>query len=130
MTVHRVDCHNIINEKEKERLVPVQWGRTDLLYPVNIQIEAWDRVGLISDISTVVAEEKVNIASVNLVHGDGQKIIVDLTLETRGLAHLSQLMKKLDAVKSIISVNRTGMEAPQKAVTHSPAPKKKKTKTE
>jgi GTP pyrophosphokinase len=130
VTVHRVDCHNIINEKEKERLVPVQWGRTDLLYPVNIQIEAWDRVGLISDISTVVAEEKVNIASVNLVHGDGQKIIVDLTLETRGLAHLSQLMKKLDAVKGIVSVNRTGMEAPQKAVTRSSAPKKRKAKTE
>ncbi len=129
VTIHRVDCHNIINEKEKERLVPVQWGQTDLLYPVKVQIEAWDRVGLISDISTVVAEEKVNIASVNLSEGDAQKITVDLTLETKGLAHLSHLMKRLDAIKGIVSANRTGMEISQPAVANPAATKKRKTKS-
>jgi guanosine-3',5'-bis(diphosphate) 3'-pyrophosphohydrolase len=128
VTVHRVDCHNIVNEKEKERLIPVQWGRNDLLYPVNVQIEAWDRVGLISDISTIVAEEKVNIASVNMINGDGQKIVVDLTLETKGLAHLSHLLNKLDAIKGIISVNRIGVEMPQPAAAQSPGTRKRRIK--
>lgn len=110
VTIHRYDCHNIINEKEKERLVPVEWGQSDLMYPVNIQVEAWDRVGLMSDITTVVAEEKVNIASVKMSEGDYQKITVDLALETRGLAHLSQVMKKIDAVKGVLNVSRTSGE--------------------
>ena len=114
VTIHREDCYNIVNEKEKERLVPVEWGQSDLLYPVNIQIEAWDRVGLVSDITTVVAEEKVNIARVSLNNIDNQRMIVDLTLETKGLAHLSHVMKKLDAVKGIVGVTRIGDETSRK----------------
>ncbi|MBA7479271.1 GTP pyrophosphokinase [subsurface metagenome] len=68
ITIHRQDCYNVIHEDEKERLISVEWGPTDSLYPVSIQIEAWDRVGLIRDITTMVAEEKVNIAAVSSVH--------------------------------------------------------------
>lgn len=120
VTVHRVDCHNIINEQEKERLVEVQWGQTDLMYPVNIQIEAWDRVGLMSDITTVVAEEQVNIAGVKMVEGENHKITVDLTLETRGLAHLNQVMKKIDAVKGVLGVSRMGDDVSKIAEVDSP----------
>jgi guanosine-3',5'-bis(diphosphate) 3'-pyrophosphohydrolase len=121
VTIHREDCYNIVNEKEKERLVPVTWGQSDLLYPVNIQVEAWDRVGLMSDITTVVAEEKVNIARVSLNNIDNQRIMVDLTLETKGLAHLSHVMKKLDAVKGIVGVTRIGDETSRKSGVDSSA---------
>ena len=115
VTIHRQDCPNVINEDEKERLIPVEWGKSDLLYPVNIQVQAWDRVGLVRDITTVVAEEKVNIASVNLVNGDSHTTILFLTLETRGLAHLSQVLKKIDAVKGVISVSRVGDDSARKS---------------
>jgi guanosine-3',5'-bis(diphosphate) 3'-pyrophosphohydrolase len=111
VTIHREDCHNIVHEDEKERLIPVEWGQSDQLFPVNIQVEAWDRVGLMRDVTTVVAEEKVNITSVNLANGDGQTITLFLTLETRGLAQLSQILKKIDAVKGVIGVSRIGDEA-------------------
>jgi guanosine-3',5'-bis(diphosphate) 3'-pyrophosphohydrolase len=110
VSVHRADCHNVVNEDEKERLIPVEWGQTNLLYPVKIQVDAWDRVGLMRDVTTVVAEEKVNIASVSLADGNGQNITMFLTLETRGLAQLSQILKKIDAVKGVISVIRIGTE--------------------
>jgi GTP pyrophosphokinase len=110
VSIHRQDCHNIVNEDEKERLVPVEWGQGDHLYPVGIQVEAWDRVGLMRDVTTVVAEEKVNITSVNLADGDGQTITMFLTLETKGLAQLSQILKKIDGVKGVISVSRVGIE--------------------
>jgi GTP diphosphokinase / guanosine-3',5'-bis(diphosphate) 3'-diphosphatase len=111
VSIHRQDCHNIINEDEKERLIPVQWGQSDLLYPVKIQVDAWDRVGLVRDISTLVAEEKVNIASANLVNGNGQRVSLFMTLQTKGLAQLSEILKKIDGVKGVISVTRAGEDA-------------------
>ncbi|MGD1119666.1 MAG: bifunctional (p)ppGpp synthetase/guanosine-3',5'-bis(diphosphate) 3'-pyrophosphohydrolase [Dehalococcoidales bacterium] len=125
VTIHRADCPNIINEDEKERLIPVEWGQTDLLYPVKIQVEAWDRVGLMRDISTVVAEERVNITSMNLANGTNQRVNIYLTLETKGLAHLSQIMKKIDGVKGVISISRIGDEPSKPAAADATVPVKK-----
>jgi GTP diphosphokinase / guanosine-3',5'-bis(diphosphate) 3'-diphosphatase len=111
VTIHREDCHNVLNEDERERLIPVEWGQSDVLYPVNIHLQAWDRVGLMRDVTTLVAEEGVNIASVNLANGDGQTINMYLTLETKGLAQLSQILKKIDGVRGVISVSRVGGDA-------------------
>src|SRR2546426_714553 len=58
VSVHRADCRNLLNEDEKERLVDAEWGRSGQLYPVAVHIDAWDRVGLLRDISTMVAGEK------------------------------------------------------------------------
>jgi GTP pyrophosphokinase len=125
VSIHREDCHNIIHEDEKERLVPVEWGQNDLLYPVKIQVDAWDRVGLMRDVSTVVAEEKVNIASMNLANSTGQRVVILLTLETKGLAHLSQILKKIDGVKGVISVSRIGDDASRQNTADSPVPARK-----
>ncbi len=123
VTIHREDCRNIRHEDEKERLIPVEWGQSDeLLYPVNVQVEAWDRVGLMRDVTTVVAEEKVNIASVSLTEGDGNTITMFLTLETKGLAHLSRILKKIDAVKGVLSVTRIGDDASRQGAADSPVP--------
>jgi len=105
----------MVHEVERERLLPVEWGQTDALYPVNIHVEAWDRLGLMRDITTVVAEEKVSIASVNLTNHDGHTISTFLTLGTSGLAQLSRLLKKIEAVKGVKSVIRVGNEAAKKA---------------
>jgi GTP pyrophosphokinase len=125
VTIHREDCYNVIHEDEKERLIPVEWGQSDLLYPVKIQVEAWDRVGLMRDVTTLVAEEKVNIASVSLANGNGQRITMFLTLETKGLAQLSQILKKIDTVKGVISVSRIGDEASRQSTADSSVPVKK-----
>jgi hypothetical protein len=50
-----------------------------------------------------------------MAEGDNHKITVDLTLETRGLTHLSQVMKKIDAVKGVLGVSRMGDEVVKKA---------------
>jgi guanosine-3',5'-bis(diphosphate) 3'-pyrophosphohydrolase len=110
VSVHRADCHNIINEDEKERLIPVEWGQSGLLYPVKVQVDAWDRVGLMRDVTTVVAEEKINITSVNLANGNGQNITMFLTIEIKGLAQLSEILKKIETVKGVVGVSRVGPE--------------------
>ena len=106
VTIHHQDCYNVVHEDETDRLVPVEWGKSDALYPVRIQVEAWDRIGLMRDITTVVAEEKVNITAVNLTRREDQSISEDFTLETRGLAQLSRLLKKMEAVRGVISITR------------------------
>jgi len=106
VTIHRQDCYNVLNEDEKERLVPVEWGQNDSSYPVSVKIDAWDRVGLARDITAVVAEEKVNIALFSLSNNDDNTISALLTIETKGLAQLSHLLKKIESVKGVIGVNR------------------------
>jgi guanosine-3',5'-bis(diphosphate) 3'-pyrophosphohydrolase len=115
VTIHRQDCYNVIREDEKERLIAVEWGQTDSVYPVRIQVEAWDRVGLVRDITTVVADEKVNIAAVNFINHDDYTTSTFLTLETRGLAQLSRLLAIIEGVRGVISVTRARDEATMKA---------------
>jgi GTP pyrophosphokinase len=78
----------------------------DQFYPVSIQIEAWDRVGLLRDISAAVAEEKVNIGNVNSrAHEDGTTS-VRLILDARSMAELSRLLSRIEAVRGVISAAR------------------------
>ena len=111
VTVHRSTCPNIINEDEKERLVEVTWGLSQDLHPVRVEITGWDRVGLLRDITVMVAGEKVNIAGVVTAEpGDGTAVIT-LTLYTTGVSQLSRLFTRLDGIKGVINVSRTSAES-------------------
>lgn len=118
VSIHRQDCYNIIHEDEKERLVHVEWGNADALYPVNIRVEAWDRVGIMRDITTIVAEEKVNIAAASSVRHDDHTVTEYFTLETNGLAQLSRILGKIEGIKGIISVIRVGSEMNSRDASH------------
>ncbi|HEY4668450.1 MAG TPA: bifunctional (p)ppGpp synthetase/guanosine-3',5'-bis(diphosphate) 3'-pyrophosphohydrolase [Tepidiformaceae bacterium] len=107
VTVHRADCHNVLNEDEQERLVEVEWGTVTKLYPVAIRIEAWDRVGLLRDITTVVTEDKVNMVGVQTHEtGDGSVSIL-ATLETTGIEQLSRLLSRIEIIRGVRSVERS-----------------------
>ncbi|MEX1253540.1 MAG: bifunctional (p)ppGpp synthetase/guanosine-3',5'-bis(diphosphate) 3'-pyrophosphohydrolase [Dehalococcoidia bacterium] len=107
VTVHRRDCFNVLHEDERERLVDVEWGSTGEFFPVAVQIEAWDRVGLLRDVSTVIAEEKVNMVAVRTQEFGDRTTAIYLTLETRGVGQLSRLLSKLEIIRGVISVSRT-----------------------
>ena len=107
VTVHRKDCANVTNVWEKERLIRVNWGRgRQKAYPVAVRIEAWDRVGLLRDISTLVSGEKSNIVSINLSQPDTSSIHISLTFETSGMEQLSRILSKLETIPGILSVAR------------------------
>jgi guanosine-3',5'-bis(diphosphate) 3'-pyrophosphohydrolase len=116
ITIHRKDCQNILNEKEKDRLIPVEWGETDAMYPVQIQVEALDRVGLMRDISTIVAEEKLNIAAVSLTNNDNQTISIYFALEAANLAQLSRLLVRIEGIRGVTSATRIDQGAAAKVV--------------
>src|ERR1700704_2525193 len=106
-TVHRVDCINAVNAQDAARVVPVDWdSEATHLYPVAIKIEAWDRQGLLRDIATVVAENRVNMSSLEVHVYDDKTAVVSTTVEIDSLAQLSRLMEKLEAVKDVHTVAR------------------------
>jgi len=107
ITVHRQDCGNIRTEDEPERLVQVEWGRTGIQnYPVTIRVESYDREGLLRDVTTVVAEEKLNITSASVdVNKSGTATIL-ATVELASLQQLSRLLTKLEKIKDVTRVGR------------------------
>ena len=114
VTVHRQDCSNVIHEDEKDRLIDVEWEQTDSVYPVTIEVQAWDRVGLIRDITAIVAEEKVNIAAISFTNHDDGTTSTFITLDTKGLTQLSQLLARIEGVRGVIGITRLGDEATTK----------------
>ncbi|MCJ7516304.1 MAG: ACT domain-containing protein, partial [Dehalococcoidia bacterium] len=105
ITVHRKDCVNVINVEDKKRLIGVSWGEVHEVYPVDIQIDAQDRVGLLRDITTVIAEAKVNIASMSTTYHD-QITSTFATIEIANMAQLTKLLSKIQGVRGIISATR------------------------
>jgi guanosine-3',5'-bis(diphosphate) 3'-pyrophosphohydrolase len=105
ITVHRKDCVNVINVEDKKRLIGVSWGEVHEVYPVDIQIDAQDRVGLLRDITTIIAEAKVNIASMSTTYHD-QITSTFATIEIANMAQLTQLLSKIQGVRGIISATR------------------------
>jgi GTP diphosphokinase / guanosine-3',5'-bis(diphosphate) 3'-diphosphatase len=107
VTVHRDDCPNILNVAEPERLVPVSWGsHGEETFPVTIQVKAWDRVGLLKDVSTVLADERVNILSVLTTTHDDRTVTLFATVEVAGIGQLSTILQKLEGVREVYEVRR------------------------
>ena len=106
VTVHKQDCPSVRHEDEPERLVNVQWGKEQQLYPVRIIMKAYDRVGLLRDVTALVSNEGVNIASVVTGDYSNGTVTLSLTCHTTGLDQLNKLFSKLDGVHGCISVTR------------------------
>jgi GTP pyrophosphokinase len=105
--VHRADCHSVISEDEKDRLVPVDWGKTEReVFPVTVRVEAWDREGLVRDVSALVADEKLSITALTAqVHKD-QTATVWCTVEVSGLQTLSRILSRLEGIRDVFNVVR------------------------
>lgn len=73
---------------------------------MSVRIEAWDRVGLLRDITAVVAEERVNINGAHTDEHEDHAISVFVTLETTGIDQLTRLMTRLEQIKGVLTVGR------------------------
>jgi len=110
VSVHRIDCKNILHLKDKDqaRLVEVEWGDSDIHnYPVNLLIQANDRHGLLTDISRTLSDDKVNVVAVNTMSNKkDQSARMSVTIEIRDLQQLSRIMDKISQLRNVIDVTR------------------------
>jgi GTP pyrophosphokinase len=106
-TVHRRDCPNIlrIKEQDQERLVQVSWGQAKRTYPVSVQIRAYDRDGLMRDVSTLVTDEGINMTSVN-VSTNNSLAIFDMVMEVSNISELSRVLNRLEALPNVLEARR------------------------
>ncbi|HET8625939.1 MAG TPA: bifunctional (p)ppGpp synthetase/guanosine-3',5'-bis(diphosphate) 3'-pyrophosphohydrolase [Thermomicrobiales bacterium] len=111
ITVHRADCPNVANVAEAERLVPVSWGDGKRqLYPVQVRLSAWDRVGLLRDITTVAADEKVNLLSVLTNTYPDRSVTILMTIEVSGVRQLSHILSRFENIRDVYEVMREGRD--------------------
>jgi GTP diphosphokinase / guanosine-3',5'-bis(diphosphate) 3'-diphosphatase len=107
VTVHLRNCQTVVNERETARMIEVEWeSKAQQTYPISIRVEAYDRTGLLSDVSQVVAENKVNILAANVAVTPDRTATLRATLEVASVAQLSKVMSRLEQLKDVISVQR------------------------
>ena len=104
-TIHRSDCPNILRLVDKERLVRVGWGEHKDTYPVPVRIKAYDRNGLLKDVSTVISDEGINMQGVKVdIHKNFATF--DLVLEVRDILQLSRVLDRLENLPNVTEVIR------------------------
>ena len=87
MTVHLQTCPTVVNEREVSRLIEVEWEAAPTqTYPIAIRVEAYDRTGLLSDITQVVAENKVNIVAADVGVTPDHTAVVTATLQVASVS--------------------------------------------
>ncbi|WP_420591598.1 GTP diphosphokinase [Bacterioplanoides sp.] len=110
VNVHRSDCENLLHLEmtEPQRVLQVSWGsRPTQHYPVDMQIQAYDRTGLLRDVSGLLANERVNVLAVNTQSNPGENTAhMSLTVEVESLEGLSRLMNKIAQLPNVISARR------------------------
>ncbi len=104
-TIHRQDCPNILRIKDRERLVKVSWGENVRTYPVPIRIRAYDRQGLMGDITTLLNSENVNIVDVQV--GINKNLAdLRLSIEVRDIAQLSRMLARIENLPNVLEAQR------------------------
>jgi GTP pyrophosphokinase len=110
VSIHRATCKNLLRLQadHPERLMAVDWGgREHASYPVQIEVEAWDRTGLIRDISAALADEKIDInAMTTRTERATHVATIDITVGIGSLEHLSRLMHRIGRLPNVTSVRR------------------------
>jgi len=102
VTVHRLNCAILRDSKDSERHIPVAWGHYETTYASRLRIEAYDRVGLIRDITNVVSSENVNIHSLTSTEDDKTNACtISLTVYTSGVEQLSRLFARVETIPGV-----------------------------
>ena len=105
VSVHRANCANV-RRLDPERRVPAQWGAAEgATFPVDIEIDALDRTGLLRDISEVLSRERVNVTATRSLSTD-LTARLRFTLEIRDLDQLQGVLAGLREVRGVTRAQR------------------------
>jgi GTP diphosphokinase / guanosine-3',5'-bis(diphosphate) 3'-diphosphatase len=110
VSVHRADCHNVQSLlTEPERMIDVEWAPSSKsVFLVQIQVEALDRSGLLSDVTRVLSENHVNILSATVSTSSDRLALSRFVFEMGDTTHLDRVLnsvRRIDAVYDVYRVN-------------------------
>ncbi|MDP1532985.1 MAG: GTP pyrophosphokinase, partial [Rubrivivax sp.] len=105
LTVHRADCASL-RRANPARMLPAEWVLDEgAAFEVEIRLKAYDRQGLLRDISDVIAKDKLDVLRVN-TETRGELAHMQLSVRVRELQQLSRLLARLQHVQNVIEVRR------------------------
>jgi len=110
VTIHRSDCRNVLKlpPEKRIRLVEVAWGtQARKTYPVDIEITAFDRQGLLRDITAVLSNEQVNVIGVNTTTDkDEHSAYMSLTVEVGNVDELARVLGRISQLPNVMEARR------------------------
>ncbi|MDQ7829168.1 MAG: bifunctional (p)ppGpp synthetase/guanosine-3',5'-bis(diphosphate) 3'-pyrophosphohydrolase [Armatimonadota bacterium] len=108
VAVHRADCPNMaFLRSHPERLLEVEWeSLQNGSYPVEVEVEAFDRVGLLKDVLAAIAESRTNVVSVNARVRKDKVAIVNIVLDVHNLEQLRSVVQRVSQVSDVFNVER------------------------
>lgn len=111
VSIHRTDCSNLaaMRTRDPERMIDVEWGevgaRSEAVYPVDVQVVAQDRQGLLRDISEVFSREKINVVGVQTESRKGMARM-GFTAEVGDARQLAKALTVIREVEGVIEARR------------------------
>ena len=107
IVIHRRDCSHITKTREPERLVEIDWGPGEQeRHPVDVEIRAHDRPGLLRDLSNLVSNAGVNMTSARAeAHKDGSAWL-KLSLEFQSAEQVVKILQRIDKLPDVLEVRR------------------------
>lgn len=110
VSVHKADCPNI-KKADPDRLVNVYWeGGNNGYFAANLIVTALGNIGLVAEISAVLASMRVVTHSINIKELNDGCVQVYLTIDVHGLEHLGTVAKKIEILGDVMSVKRSGID--------------------
>jgi GTP pyrophosphokinase len=109
VTIHRQDCTNALrhHDEHNERLIEVSWGeQTGAAYPIEVEVTAYDRPGLLRDITSLLANEKINVLGVGTLTDKSHVAHMTFKLEIPNIETLSRVLALLDQIPNVAEVRR------------------------
>ncbi len=106
ITVHHHKCSNIVNVKDKRRVLPVSWKNAVAPQPTTIEILSRDRIGLVKDITAVLSKLRINMSNINASEPSQGIALALITIEVSNVDQLNEVERQLKKIKGIWDVKR------------------------
>ncbi|MFT6103434.1 MAG: GTP pyrophosphokinase [Granulosicoccus sp.] len=110
VSIHRKDCRNILQlaSDEPDRIIKVEWGEEPTqTYAVDVLVDAYDRVGLLKDVTTVLDAARIDISAMQTLSDRGLNTVsMVVTIDIRDFAHLSHILSRLNQLTNVASARR------------------------
>ena len=110
VSIHRCDCPSMGHSAEDlERMIEVSWdGSSGESFHVGIDIQAYDRAGILMEVMAVLSELKITITNINAkVQEDTKNVSVNLVVDIRDISQLDFVMTKLRRIREVYTVQRS-----------------------
>ncbi|WP_071515403.1 bifunctional (p)ppGpp synthetase/guanosine-3',5'-bis(diphosphate) 3'-pyrophosphohydrolase [Geitlerinema sp. PCC 9228] len=113
ISIHRQGCHNL-EQVDGDRLIPVNWNQNQVevakapTYPINIQIEVMDRVGVLKDILSRLSDNNVNVRKAEVKTYPCKPAAIDLCIDIRNRQQLDRIFNQIRQMSDVIHLRRLG----------------------